>query len=175
MNKRGLSWSIWYDFVCQSWNVFSKSLLPYYTRSSTIFLTTFIFKNRTLCKYCVIKKEQKRDNYYVFLLCRHWLERRLMNISENDQWSLARFCLIDYYSLAQFFHLAGHKLSLLIGIEKKEDKWHEKWGLASLYDNLVPSSSFRRPCYLLLCELETNDTLEKNLLLLLAALWMPGG
>ena len=52
---------------------------------------------------------------------------------------------------------------LLIGIEKKEDKWHEKWGLASLYDNLVPSSSFRRPCYtLLLCELETNDTLDQE-------------
>jgi hypothetical protein len=29
--------------------------------------------------------------------------------------------------------------SVVIGIEKKEDKWHEKWGLASLYDNLVPS------------------------------------
>ena len=32
--------------------------------------------------------------------------------------------------------------AVVIGIEKKEDKWHEKWGLASLYDNLVPSSSF---------------------------------
>ena len=53
--------------------------------------------------------------------------------------------------------------SVVIGIEKKEDKWHEKWGLASLYDNLVPSSSFRRPCYtLLLCELETNDTLDQE-------------
>ena len=53
--------------------------------------------------------------------------------------------------------------AVVIGIEKKEDKWHEKWGLASLYDNLVPSSSFRRPCYtLLLCELETNDTLDQR-------------
>ena len=29
--------------------------------------------------------------------------------------------------------------SVVIGIEKKEEKWHEKWGLTSLYNNLVNS------------------------------------
>ena len=31
--------------------------------------------------------------------------------------------------------------AVVIGIEKKEDKWHEKGGLTSLYNNLVPFSS----------------------------------
>ena len=45
-----------------------------------------------------------------------------------------------------------------------QDKWHEKWGLASLYDNPVPPPHFSGlviPLFFL-CELETNDTLVKK-------------